>query len=791
MAKANATTTLFSSCPAQFFPNRTLDASYVGNGTVGASVLGAYSNEEITINHTAHKWKGYTGVLQDVSDVFPKVRKLYNEAKIFDAERALSAELDKRGYRPSLAMPLPLATICVNLAHEGFITDYARMTDMSAAEAIVNYRAGGTEFTRSVFVGRGNDIIGYNVARSGPDKVNVQINFKGLPAELAKSATIKYEGGLMYLSVRMQNGLDSGIVARVVTATGQAECSANGITVRGSDNLTLFAKCFVNSSADNEFKSIKNELVNIKLNYDKMAQSNEAAHKKLFSEATLELGHEMKADNISDLINGVGKAALGTNLTERMWNFGKYLSIIGGGNLTPAGLWCGDYGSTNGYFEIYNTANLLYDGVTKSVQPGSLLELLEYFEKYVDDLKKNAARVYGMDGYFIPNVISPSSALFGSTHPSVVNFVAGSAILANLFYSYYLVTGDKKVLKSRILPFMTEVAKFYSDFLKLDSNGVYTTMPSYSPMSTPGNVIQGKPLTDFSFATNSTIDFLALGALLDNLIEAAGAADASKSEIPMWLDMKTKMPQFTVNDQGNLKEYTNSAFIDGVYNSGVTMGYGLYPFKSFSFSDKNVQFRAAVSGALPSTISLKKASSNAIITRLTRASALQDAGTVAMGAIQLAHSGEGQNVKNALLRLVASCFMPSGQCMANDWRGSGWTKSKSPELDIRGNIGFATAITECIVQSNSNTLKILPAVFDELSVGRVRNIATDFAGRVSVDWDLRRNKCQIAITAKNECKIDVILNPAFRKPKTKDIVVNDSVIRGIQLPAGKTVVIEF
>lgn len=797
MAKVNESTVIFNRAPASFCGgNVWLDASFTGNGKVGAACLGAYSDERILINHADLRWRGYTGVLQDVSDVFPKVRKVYNDGKIFDAEKALSSELVKRNYRPEPDAPLPLAVMALDFNSDGFVTEYARVTDMQSGDVNITFRAGATNFSRGLLVSRVTDIIAFNVSKNGPDKINAVFKMM-LPdvvsanQQIVQNTVIKYEGGYAFLGARMPGGLDYGLVARIVMTSGTGENLQDGISVRGSDGFSIFAKTFVNSSRDIEFKNIKNELAAIKVNYNKMQESHENAHRKLFDAASLELVSKGRDFEMQSLIASTGAAVLEANLIERLWNYGKYLAVCGGAAMNPAGLWCGNAATKHGNLELNVGAHLLLGGITKSVATDNIAKYIALCEKYADDLKKNAARVYGARGFFVPSVTSPQSLLFGSTDAGVVNFVASAALAANIWYSYFLVTGDKKTLRAKIMPFMYEVFNFYSDILRLDNFGTYSTIPSYSPNSTPGNMIMGKPLQDFKFATNSTIDFLALENLLDNLIQAANVCSTT-DEVPVWEDMKTKIPACSVGDTGALKEYINSAFIDGVMNVGCLHNYGLYPLKNFAFNETPVQYRAAISGAAPSTTTLKKASANAILTRLSKASKIQNAGVLAMYAAQLASAGEAAAVRNLLLRLVASSFTPSGAGLTNDWRGSGWTKTGAPELDIGVNIGFATAITECIVGSSPSVLKILPAVFAEITAGRLSDIATDFAARVTIEWDMSRSKCQVKINPKMTCKIDVHV-PRELRLKTKGMVVEHETgtIKGLELVAGKAVVLDF
>jgi len=560
---------------------------------------------------------------------------------------------------------------------------------MKSGEIEVSFKTGATQLTRGLIVTRGTDVVAFNAAKNGPDKLSANIRLE-LPTGVAvQNVTLKYEAGYIFFGARVTGGQDFGLVARVCLASGSGEMLSDGISIKQSDGFSIFAKTFVGGNRDAEFKNLKNELADIKVNYSKLLASSESAHKKLFDAARLELeGADGRSESdMQTLLSSTGSGVPEPGLIEHLYNYGKFLAICGGAAGSPAGLWCGNALTARGYLEFNIGAHQLYGGITKSVAAENIAELITLFEKYADDLKKNAARVYGARGFFVPRFSSPQSLLPGSTDPGVVNFIASAAIAANIVYSYFQVTGDIKMLRGRIMPILREVFNFYSDFLKLDNYGFYSTIPSYSPDSVPGNIIMGKPLTDFRFATNSTIDFLALENLLDNLIQGAQILNLT-DEIPAWEDMKTKIPPYSVGDTGAIKEYVNSAFIDGGLAVGCLHGFGLYPLKNFSFSEKTVQYRGAVSGAAPVPILLKKASVNSGLARLTKAARLQTGEVLAMYAAQLAHAGEAAAVRNILMRLVAACNTSSGLCLASDFRGSGFTRQGAAMLDISGNIGF-------------------------------------------------------------------------------------------------------
>jgi hypothetical protein len=310
----------------------------------------------------------------------------------------------------------------------------------------------------------------------------------------------------------------------------------------------------------------------------------------------------------------------------------------------------------------------------------------------------------------------------------------------------------------------------------------------------------GKPLENFAFATNSTIDFLAIDCLLDNLIEAATICGQVQDNA-MWADMKTKIPPFNIGETGAIREYTNSAFIDRAANFGTSHVYGLWPLKNISFNNKVVLYQPSVAvgaTAQKQQISLRQASFNALMQRLAASWREQDSRSIMTAGLQAAHAGLGNEsaeaVRQILLRALTSVVSNSGLVQTIDWRGSGFTKNGDAQFDMIGNVGLMNLLTECVVQSNSKTLRILPCVFDALSTGKIESVVTDFAAVVSVDWDLRgKGKCIVKIVPRVTCKVNIEVNRAFRKSRDKSHIFSNAIngLESFQLVANRPVTLEF
>lgn len=786
---------LLSKAPAVFMANAFLDGSILGNGKVGLAILGAISNEQILVNHAGLQHHGKNGVLQDISDDFSVLRKKFADGKIIEAEQILAKAFVKKNCRLAPGQPQPMVKIKLDFFNTGVITNYERLTDMKNGELAVGFLADGKEQTlRRLSLSKATDIMAYNVTKTN-GKIRVTIQLQPCDPD-NKFNVVKYENGYFYFSSRAENGRDYGLVMRLMVTGGNIAVANNVVTIKDATDLTILAKPFINADASVEFGKIKMELSLIKDSYNKLATKNAVQYKKAFEDCSLALNTTKTDADIKEFIERTNNNELTADLLERLWNFAKYLCIcLDGALLSPAGLWCADNDCDHGVASWDGVAQLLYSGIQKTVNPSAMVSFLDYLMAYESDLKKNAARVYGMRGYFVPRITALDSASFGAVDAATLHFVASSALAADLFYEYYLTTGDEKTLRSKIFPFMRNVFEFYSDFLKLDASGKYVTIPSYSPNATPGNLVAGRPLVNFAMSSSSTIDFLALRSLLENLISAATLLKTAKDDLAVWQDMLVKLPDLTVNGQGCLKEYTNSVFVDKVENAGVMHGYGLYPLKHFLNKDPQILYRPnVVQGANPEVeIAASVAAANAIKTRVDMASSYQPTANLIMAACQLTHADDVNAVYNLLIRIISSSATPSGLFLSNDWRGSGMTTNDKPNLDVAVSLGLGTAITECVVQSTASVLKILPVLLEPLMVGNVKNLATDFAAKISMNWDAVKGKLNLKIMPTKNATIKIIFNDTFRKLRSKDWQWNKQIngIETVNLVAGKTVSIDL
>ncbi len=78
-------------------------------------------------------------------------------------------------------------------------------------------------------------------------------------------------------------------------------------------------------------------------------------------------------------------------------------------------------------------------------------------------------------------------------------------------------------------------------------------------------------------------------------------------------------------------------------------------------------------------------------------------------------------------------------------------------------------------------------------VGSVKNLATDFAAKVSMNWDTNKGKISLKILPTKNTTIKIIFNDAFRKLRNKDMSWDKHIngIAEVQLTAGKVCSIDL
>ncbi len=766
----------------------------LGNGVIGASVYGGAANDVVMITHGDLWWQGKDSALQDVAEKVPAVRKKIDEGDFIGAEKILSTELIRKGYRPQLSYPLPLCDFKIDMDLDRAAKEYTRVLDMESAEASVSFKDGATRFERNAFVSRARDCIVYEISKTGSKNIDAAFSFAvhdkfNARTLVAVSATpdnvnVKCENYWLYFSARSSTGADFGAVAKVNFFAGKQEIVGDKLVVTGAEKILVIIKPFVEAQRDKAWKDCKASIMEIKLTYDKLLKEHQTLHQKLFYSAELDFGAEpSERDEFVDMsiANAVQTGELGAAMFEKLWAYGRYLMITGSRPearpFAPYGLWCGDYKAVKAQINAAGELQAVYD----MTQSGNLNDFAEsvfrMYEAIMPHLKTNASRLYGCRGIFVPYTLSPSTGYPGDISDSMIHFTGVAGWLGNLFYDYALYTNDQKFLKNRALPFMKEAATFYEEFFKLVDLKYYESSPSYSPYTTPGNLVGSGE--EHAIAKNATVDFAIARSLLINLIEGSKAAAINKAEIIKWEDMLKKIPPYKYNADGTLSEFIDDRCTDNNASPSLALYYPVYP----DYRNRE-------------NFELNKAAAVAARKKCSSARTEMSASDLARYASVYARLGEADQVYEQINALVRGMAMNNLMFAADDWRGMGSGKKDIWAQPVPYvNLMVTGAIQEALVQSTPELIHLLPAVPSEIGKGTLGGFQTRANVEIaSMDWDIPRGSLVVKLKAKRATTIDVQLPRTAKAPKKVDAQKFDDtrgLLIGLKLAANKVVTLDI
>jgi alpha-L-fucosidase 2 len=307
--------------------------------------------------------------------------------------------------------------------------------------------------------------------------------------------------------------------------------------------------------------------------YDRLFQRHAAEHRELFCRAEVSLaGAGSQRSNERLLLDGY-EGEVPTQLIGRMFDYGRYLLICssapGGWPANLQGVWNGDYDPAWSS-DYHNDENIQMN--YWAALPGNLAETtrpyFDYYDRSLEDYRANARALYGCRGV----LAAISQSTDGRVHPSVwLNWTAGAGWLAQLYYDYWLFSGDDEFLRRRAVPFMKEVALFYEDFLVEGEDGTLMFSPSLSPENTPDR--PGASLVTM----NATMDVAVAREVLTQLCDACERLGIEEDAHARWRELLAKLPDYQINEDGAIREWLHPDLPDNYHHRHQSHIYPLFP----------------------------------------------------------------------------------------------------------------------------------------------------------------------------------------------------------------------
>ena len=720
--------------PASWWGNNWRDGTPLGNGYHGALVYGFTATERIMLTHT-NLWRyGNTGTLPDVSDKLAEMRNLIEAGEIEKADRVLVNALSERGYDLRQPVPLPAADLNIYIKPQDGFSKYKRELSMNTGESTVSWNDGEKSYRTKSFVSRADDVIVAETDITAEISISVHMsdNISGHIDYPGKIAGVNENDWIFFKAEA--DGKEHGVVARII---------------KNGNRKTVILRLFYEGSHTEKWQELKSYIETLPCDYGALFERHRLIHQELFERCEFSLEDEKynSAMTNRELLDGAYCDELPNALTERMWAYGRYLFVISSDkNSLPCSLtslFSGDY---NAFWAI-NMANINLEMIYWQSLPGLLpeymLSVFDYYESEIETLRDCAAKLYGCRGIYISAVTSPGSLGACCPAPHIINWTGGGGWIAQLYYDYWLYTGDENFLKTRAIPFLREVGLFYEDFIvrKSDSWHIY---PSVSPENRTLNYKEtGHGFSDSTQTSiDAAMDIAIVKEVFTHLIELGKITGASDADLNKWSEILDNAPAYKYNEDGSPREWLHDDFPDNEMHRHQSHLYPMFPGLEFARADRDIIERYRLGG----------------LKRLTIGIEAQTSWSYCLNSNLFARCGDGENALKCLSLISKSTIGENLFTMHNDWRDMGVTlKMPIAPFQIDANMGWTAAVQEMLVFSDKDRLDILPALPKQWHKGSIGPLNTRCGVNVKLSWDSDKKTAEVELTAIFDTTFDLYL----------------------------------
>lgn len=745
------------------------DVLVTANGRQRLDIIGDPYHERVIYRRERimdMRWKD-TPEPPDVAYAIPEARKYLRQGKFEEAAKVMDKATKDAGYDkwidsrpfgvefPRLHPRLHSVIELLTEIEEGENPhDYLRYLDMMTGEAIVRCEDDRGGIFRRSFVSFDKEAAVQEIRRQNGDTFSVNMRFVApggydLPDHFDQFVLVTYndmykiegsdvkinttpESCTVSLAYDPQFGERGYCCCSVIRTDGQAECREGGyITVKDAHSVTIISRT-VKYEEDyrHEFADkVLDDVKQITDTYEEMLEANRAYLEPLMERSFINLDgdHAMAAEELLNEQHSEGE--LSPMLMEKLYDMGRFFLITDTGDDPPS------------LFQHNINTNLQVCSGNMTGLPEMMDIYFRFYEDKFDDFRLNAKRFYGARGV-LGNIHCDYNSgkfyQFSIVYPHYC-WTACLGWIYNEFWGHYLVSGDKEFLRDRVVPGLKEIALFYEDYLSdEDENGRVLFYPSYSPEDPSMNDYHVPfPKDVYAMNVNSLMDVMVCREVLDNLMEACEILGLDEPEMPKWKELRSKLPNFLLDEDGAVKEWSFKYSGENYDHRHVSHHYDIWPGRAIS-PEKTPEL------VKPFILSNRKRghqddSAHGVIHRYFTAVRLNDLPDAMHNLRTLMEHGYVTRTLNTV-HYPYRVFCP----------------------DLLG--AMPAMILEMLVYSDEGFIKLLPAVPEDLNKGSVEGVwLYTFAKIEKMEWDMEQGTASVELSSVTDQQVEISFPTGYRK----------------------------
>lgn len=714
------------------------DGLPIGNGRLGAMVMGKVNEETIYLNEETI-WYG-----RDLDRKNPDTGKYLDQIR----ELLFAGEVEKAQFLAKMAItstpkymnpyqPAGDLRICM-YHHKGKAEQYERRLLLEEAVAVVSYQMNGYTYKREHLVSQKYQVVAIRLSTDCPQGLTFSVNMSRKPFEehtesIGEDTVCNYgecgPGGVCYFT---------GV--KLVSPEKKAESIGDFTWIRGVKEACIYVACGTDF-ADPDYRAHCQKRLDEAANagFETIFMEHQKTFSGLYNRMGFSLGtQDVPKEATDELLNEVknGDHTHLKYLTETLFHYARYLMISSSYDcLMPSnlqGIWNSEYAPPwQCEFTININTEMNYWIAEKCQLPECHLPLFAQVKRMIPKGKKTAEALYGCRGFCAHH----NTNLWANTDPEGIFdaspvWSTGAAWLSLHFFEHYRYTKDREFLRREALPVMREAIRFYEDYLTETKEGVLVTGPSVSPENTYrsntgeiGALCMG-PAMDMEILRQLFREYLE-GCEILGLSEAESDAETIRA-------IAKKLPEIALTADGRIREWQEDYEEMEPGHRHISHLYALHP--GYEITEE--------------TPELFDAARKTLETRLMHGGG-HTGWSRAWITCFWARMKDADQTEESITRLLTDCVKIN-------------LLDTHPPFQIDGNFGIAEAILESLVQSHSGYLEFLPALPKTWQCGEVKGVL--LRGGIIADFSWEEGRItELALTAKEDQMLTIRLNGSERK----------------------------